>query len=35
MPDSSACKEAGHPTVAVCASNDAGSLFTEMADEPS
>ncbi len=27
-----ACKEAGHPTVAVCAPNDAGSLFTEMAD---
>ncbi len=28
-----ACKEAGHPTVAICAPNDAGSLFTEMADE--
>ena len=28
-----ACKEAGHPTVAVCAPNDAGSLFTEMADQ--
>ena len=28
-----ACKEAGHPTVAVCAANDQGSLFTEMADE--
>ena len=27
-----ACKEAGHPTVAICAPNDAGSLFTEMAD---
>ena len=27
-----ACKEAGHLTVAVCAPNDAGSLFTEMAD---
>ena len=26
-----ACKEAGHPTVAICAPNDAGSLFTEMA----
>ena len=28
-----ACKEAGHPTVAICAPNDAGSLFTEMADQ--
>lgn len=28
-----ACNEAGHPTVAVCAPNDAGTLFTEMADE--
>ena len=28
-----ACREAGHPTVAVCAANDVGSLFTEMADE--
>ena len=28
-----ACREAGHPTVAICASNDAGSLFTEMADQ--
>ena len=28
-----ACSEAGHPTVAICASNDAGSLFTELADE--
>lgn len=27
-----ACKEAGHPTVAICAPNDAGSMFTEMAD---
>lgn len=28
-----ACTEAGHPTVAVCAANDQGSLFTELADE--
>ncbi|MEL0182368.1 MAG: biotin carboxylase N-terminal domain-containing protein [Candidatus Poseidoniales archaeon] len=28
-----ACKEAGHPTVAICAPNDAGSMFTEMADQ--
>ena len=28
-----ACKEAGHPTVAICAPNDEGSLFTELADE--
>ena len=28
-----ACREAGHPTVAVCAANDVGGLFTEMADE--
>ena len=28
-----ACREAGIQTVAVCASNDVGSLFTEMADE--
>lgn len=28
-----ACKEAGHPTVAICAPNDVGSLFTEMADQ--
>ena len=28
-----ACSEAGHPTVAICAPNDAGSLFTELADE--
>ena len=28
-----ACREAGHPSVAICASNDAGSLFTEMADQ--
>ena len=28
-----ACAEAGHPTVAVYAANDAGSLFTELADE--
>ena len=28
-----ACNEAGHPTVAVCAPNDVGTLFTEMADE--
>jgi acetyl/propionyl-CoA carboxylase alpha subunit len=27
-----ACKEAGHPTVAICAPNDTGSMFTEMAD---
>lgn len=28
-----ACSEAGHPTVAICAPNDAGSLFTELANE--
>ncbi|MGB2070994.1 MAG: biotin carboxylase N-terminal domain-containing protein, partial [Poseidonia sp.] len=28
-----ACKEAGHPTVAICAPNDAGSMFTEMAEQ--
>ena len=28
-----ACREAGIQTVAVCAPNDQGTLFTEMADE--
>jgi len=28
-----ACNEAGHSTVAICAPNDVGALFTEMADE--
>lgn len=28
-----ACREAGIQTVAICAANDAGSMFPELADE--